>query len=61
MPSITERLVEWVEGIRTEMGDHDRRITRIETTMKVVWLLLTLLIGAGGVIVALIAHLKSVA
>lgn len=61
MPRITDKLVEWVDEIRTELGAQDRRITRIETTMRVIWLLATLLIMAAGVIVALLAHLKDVA
>lgn len=62
MPIDTEEtLLRWVEAIQDEMLEKDRRITRLETTLKVVWALLGLLVAAGGVIVALLAHLKNVA
>ena len=61
MPVDTETLLRWVEAIQEEMLNKDRRITRLETTLKVVWALLGLLVAAGGVIVALLTHLKRVA
>jgi hypothetical protein len=60
MPIPTDTLLKWVDEIRKEMGGQDRRITRIETVLKVIWALVILVIGAGGVIIALLAHLKSV-
>lgn len=61
MPIPTDVLLKWIDEIRKEMGNQNQRITRLETINKVLWALLILLIGAGGVIVALLAHLKSVA